>query len=191
MEYALALLVLVAVVAVVLSLPLRRRGVAERREETRVAELEAAKEAKYREIRDAELDHQMGKLSREDWRSVDRDLRGEAIEILRELDRLEGRLPQGGGWTVRMKEGSDPLDDPLDLQQDDHVHREQRREEDRPPVQVPLHERSATEGARPGSDAERAGQPGVLAGVQQDEHDHDDREDHLKAAEDGFHGERG
>ncbi|HEX6651718.1 MAG TPA: hypothetical protein VF072_03175 [Thermoleophilaceae bacterium] len=97
MEYALALLVLVAVVAVVLSLPLRRRGVAERREEARVAELEAAKEAKYREIRDAELDHQMGKLSREDWRAVDSDLRGEAIEILRQLDRLEGRLPEGGG----------------------------------------------------------------------------------------------
>jgi membrane protein implicated in regulation of membrane protease activity len=97
MEYALALLVLVAVVAVVLSVPLRRRGVEERREETRVAELEAAKEAKYREIRDAELDHEMGKLSRDDWRAVDRDLRGEAIEILRELDRLEGRLPQGGG----------------------------------------------------------------------------------------------
>ena len=64
MEYALALLVLVAVVAAVLWLPLRRRGEEERREETRVAELEAAKEAKYREIRDAELDHQMGKLSR-------------------------------------------------------------------------------------------------------------------------------
>jgi membrane protein implicated in regulation of membrane protease activity len=96
-EYAVALLVLVVIVAAVLSLPLRRRGVQERREETRVAELEAAKEAKYREIRDAELDHQMGKLSREDWRAVDRDLRGEAIEILRELDRLEGRTPQGGG----------------------------------------------------------------------------------------------
>jgi hypothetical protein len=95
-EYALALLVLVAVVAVVLSLPLRRRGVEERREETRVAELEAAKEAKYREIRDAELDHQMGKLSRDDWRAVDRDLRDEAIAILRELDRLEGKAPQGG-----------------------------------------------------------------------------------------------
>jgi membrane protein implicated in regulation of membrane protease activity len=96
-EYALALLVLVAVVAAVLVLPLRRRGEEERREETRVAELQAAKEAKYREIRDAELDHQMGKLSREDWRAVDRDLRGEAIEILRELDRLEGRMPEGGG----------------------------------------------------------------------------------------------
>jgi membrane protein implicated in regulation of membrane protease activity len=96
-EYALALLVLAAIVAAVLALPLRKRGEEERREETRLAELRAAKEAKYREIRDAELDHQMGKLSREDWRAVDRDLRGEAIEILRELDRLEGRLPQGGG----------------------------------------------------------------------------------------------
>ena len=82
--------------AAVLWLPLRRRGVEERREETMLAELSAAKEAKYREIRDAELDHQMGKLSREDWRSVDRDLRGEAIEILRRLDRLEGRTPDGG-----------------------------------------------------------------------------------------------
>ena len=96
MEYALALVVLVAIVAAVLWLPLTRRGVEERREETLLAELSAAKEAKYREIRDAELDHQMGKLSQEDWRSVDRDLRGEAIEILRRLDRLEGRMPDGG-----------------------------------------------------------------------------------------------
>jgi hypothetical protein len=95
-EYALALLVLALVVAAVLSVPLRRRGEEERREETRLAELQAAKEAKYREIRDAELDREMGKLSRDDWRSVDRDLRTEAIEILRELDRLEGRTPDAG-----------------------------------------------------------------------------------------------
>ena len=96
MEYALALLVLALVVAAVLSLPLRRGGEEERRDETRLAELQAAKEAKYREIRDAELDREMGKLSRDDWRAVDRDLRTEAIEILRELDRLEGRAPEGG-----------------------------------------------------------------------------------------------
>jgi hypothetical protein len=95
-EYVLALLVLVVLVGAVLALPLRRRGEEERRDETRLAELQAAKEAKYREIRDAQLDHQMGKLSREDWRAVDRDLRGEAIAILRELDRLEGRVPEGG-----------------------------------------------------------------------------------------------
>ena len=96
MEYVLALLVLVVLVAAVLSVPLRRRGEEERRDETRLAELRAAKEAKYREIRDAELDREMGKLSKEDWRRVDRDLRAEAIDILRELDRLEGRTPDAG-----------------------------------------------------------------------------------------------
>jgi len=85
------LIVLAALVAVVVLRPLSRGAEAERLESSRVQELQAAKEAKYREIRDAELDREMGKLSQQDWRSVDRDLRDEAIEILRELDRLEGR----------------------------------------------------------------------------------------------------
>jgi hypothetical protein len=93
MEYGLALILLAAVVAAVVMGPLARRGEPERLEHSRLEELRAAKEAKYREIRDAELDREMGKLSREDWRAVDRDLRGEAIEILQELDRLEGRRP--------------------------------------------------------------------------------------------------
>ena len=93
MEYALALLVLAAVVALAVSVPLRARGREEHVEEVRLEELRAAKEAKYREIRDAELDHRMGKLSVADWRAVDDELRGEAIEILRELDALEGRAP--------------------------------------------------------------------------------------------------
>jgi len=92
-EYGLAVIALVAVVAAVLARPLIRGDRAEHHDQTRIEELRAAKEAKYREIRDAELDHRMGKVSREDWRAVDRDLRGEAIEILRELDRLEGRPP--------------------------------------------------------------------------------------------------
>jgi hypothetical protein len=92
-EYALALLVLTALVALAIAVPLRRGEEDQRRDEVRVGELEAAKEAKYREIRDAELDHRMGKLSGDDWREVDRGLRGEAIEILQELDRLEGRSP--------------------------------------------------------------------------------------------------
>jgi len=90
-EYALALLVLTVLVALAVARPLRSPGEEERRDQNRIAELEAAKEAKYREIRDAELDHRMGKLSREDWRAVDSDLRAEAIVILSELDRLEGR----------------------------------------------------------------------------------------------------
>ena len=93
MEYGLALILLAALVAAVVAGPLARRGEQERKEDTRLEELRAAKEAKYREIRDAELDREMGKLSQEDWRAVDRELRGEAIDILRELDRLEGRPP--------------------------------------------------------------------------------------------------
>ena len=46
------------------------------------------KDAKYREIRDAELDYRTGKLSEEDWRALDRELRAEAIDMLRRLDEL-------------------------------------------------------------------------------------------------------
>jgi hypothetical protein len=52
-------------------------------------ELEAAREAKYREIRDAELDYRTGKLSREDYEAVDGALRAEAIEILDSMEALE------------------------------------------------------------------------------------------------------
>ena len=52
-----------------------------------LAELEAAREAKYRELRDAELDHDTGKLSDDDYEALDRTLRGEALEILHEIDR--------------------------------------------------------------------------------------------------------
>ena len=95
MEYALALVLLVLLVAFVVSRPLLHGAEAEAREDARRAELEAAKEAKYREIRDAELDREMGKLSAEDHRRLDRELRAEAIAILRELDELEGHAPRG------------------------------------------------------------------------------------------------
>jgi hypothetical protein len=58
--------------------------------ETTPAELEAARDAKFREIRDAELDHRTGKLSDADFEAVDQALRAEAIEILHELDRARG-----------------------------------------------------------------------------------------------------
>ena len=72
------------------SAPLRggaRRGRRGRRRRAR-DDLEAAKEAKYREIRDAELDFRTGKLSEADWRALDRELRAEAMELLRRLDAL-------------------------------------------------------------------------------------------------------
>jgi flagellar biosynthesis/type III secretory pathway M-ring protein FliF/YscJ len=85
----LVFVVLVAAVAVVAA-PLRRgrHEVLATREESRREELEAAKEAKYLEIRDAEMDFAMGKLSEPDFRALDRQLRAEAVEILRELDAL-------------------------------------------------------------------------------------------------------
>jgi hypothetical protein len=76
-------------------------------ESTRIRdELEAAREAKYREIRDAELDFRTGKLSRADYQAIDADLRAEAIEILNRLepdvadDTAAGHAsmrPDGGG----------------------------------------------------------------------------------------------
>ena len=85
----LVILVLAAVVALV-GAPLRGgRRAAEDPTAQRVRELEAAKEAKYREIRDAELDHRTGKLDDEDFRALDRELRAEAVVILRELDGLQ------------------------------------------------------------------------------------------------------
>jgi hypothetical protein len=56
------------------------------------AELEALKEAKYREIRDAELDYRTGKLSEADWKALDRTLRTEAIEILKRSDQIDEPL---------------------------------------------------------------------------------------------------
>jgi len=91
MEFALALLVLIAIVTLFVVAPLRRDDEAVEAADDRRAELEAAKEAKYREIRDAEMDFRMGKVSEADFRATDRELRGQAIEILRRLDALEGR----------------------------------------------------------------------------------------------------
>ena len=84
----LLILVVVALIVVVVGAPLRRRGTEEAEESAELAELEAAREAKYREIRDAELDHRTGKLSDADWRAQDRALRAEAVDILRRLDEL-------------------------------------------------------------------------------------------------------
>jgi hypothetical protein len=91
--FEIALIVVVVAAAVLLvTRPLRRgsRAVDETLEAER-AELEALKDAKYREIRDAELDYRTGKLSEPDWRSLDRTLRAEAVDVLKRLDRVEER----------------------------------------------------------------------------------------------------
>ena len=105
MAFLIVLAILVAV-ALFVSAPLRRPdGAGEEPDpllDRRRAELEAAREAKYREIRDAELDHRMGKLSDADYEELDRALRAEAIEILRALDRAEeGNGSSGATITSR------------------------------------------------------------------------------------------
>ena len=89
MEYVFAVIILVALVAAVVLRPLVLGVGEDDRESVTREELEAAKEAKYREIRDAQLAVEMGKLSQEDHRAVDRELRAEAIEILKRLDAVD------------------------------------------------------------------------------------------------------
>lgn len=94
MELLIVFVVVLAVVAVV-GAPLRARArgidpdVAVRAE---LADLEAAKEAKYREIRDAELDQRTGKLSAADHRLLDAELRAEAVALLKRIDATRERL---------------------------------------------------------------------------------------------------
>ena len=85
----LVILVVLALVVVLVSAPLRAWRPGDADESAELAELEAARDAKYREIRDAELDHRTGKLSDADWRALDRALRAEAITILRTLDEID------------------------------------------------------------------------------------------------------
>ncbi|MCO5316735.1 MAG: hypothetical protein M9938_11335 [Solirubrobacterales bacterium] len=59
-------------------------------EDPEVAALEAARDAKYREIKDAEIDFRAGKLTRADFEQIDRDLRREAVGILNRLERAHG-----------------------------------------------------------------------------------------------------
>ena len=93
MELLIVFAVVLAVVAFV-GMPLRGRArgldpdAAARAD---LADLEAAKEAKYQEIRDAELDQRTGKLSRADHQVLDAELRAEAIALLKRIDALRGR----------------------------------------------------------------------------------------------------
>ena len=88
---ALIVFVILAAVVVYITGPLRgpRIEPAQAPSEAELAELEAAREAKYREIRDAELDHRTGKLSDPDYEAIDSSLRAEAVDILHAIDTIE------------------------------------------------------------------------------------------------------
>jgi len=70
---------LIALAGALIAIWPSRRG---RRRLATDTDLDALKEAKYREISDAELDHAAGKLSDEDFALLDAELRREAVEIL-------------------------------------------------------------------------------------------------------------
>ena len=95
MEILLAVAIVV-VVAWFVTAPLRNRATESEADPVaaELADLEARKQAKYREIRDAEVDRASGKMSEEDFRRLDRELRGEAVDILKRIDRL--RPPKAG-----------------------------------------------------------------------------------------------
>jgi type II secretory pathway component PulM len=82
-------LVVLAVTFVLITGPLRAVRHARSDDGDQVAELEAARDSKYQEIRDAEMDLRTGKLSDEDFQAIDQTLRAEAIDILRRLDAAE------------------------------------------------------------------------------------------------------
>jgi hypothetical protein len=85
---ALLIMLIAGVAAIVLSplslLPSRRS-----RHGAELSELEAEREAKYRELRDAELDHKLGKHSDADYEEIDSALRAEALAILNRIEMLE------------------------------------------------------------------------------------------------------
>ena len=89
-------IVLFACVAAFVLRPLLRQDGGPAGEDPELADLEARREAKYREIRDAQLDLAAGKLSQEDFDRQDAELRREAVEILRRLDEVKARSTPAG-----------------------------------------------------------------------------------------------
>jgi hypothetical protein len=102
-------LALVAAVIVVIAAPLRRGRASAPAQDGEREELEAQREAKYREIKDADLDYRMGKLSQEDHEAIDAALRSEALEILNRLER-HGAEATTEGTTDGTTEGATPRD---------------------------------------------------------------------------------
>lgn len=79
---ALYVVILLALVAAFVAYPLLRARPADAGEDPLQAELTAAKEAKYREIKDLELDAAAGKIDAADYENQRARLRREAADIL-------------------------------------------------------------------------------------------------------------
>jgi hypothetical protein len=111
MAYIILLVLLFGVVYLITE-PFRRRAFAEAvgqeivddARPPELLELEAARDAKYREIRDAELDHQTGKLSDADFDAINSTLRAEAVALLHKLDAFHAT--RGGVPEARAAQGA-------------------------------------------------------------------------------------
>jgi type II secretory pathway component PulM len=121
LQYLLVLVVL-AVALYVISGPLlsARRASAIASDDVRA--LEAARDSKLQEIRDAEMDLRTGKLSDDDYDAIDRALRGEAVQILDRLDAaIEHERVVREAETESVDSGPGPGDPPSRSGADDRL----------------------------------------------------------------------
>jgi L-cysteine desulfidase len=86
MTLALSIVALLSLVALVVSAPLTKTAAAGAVGDDRLAELEVAKEAKYREIRDARLDFRLGKVSVADHEATEGELQAQALALVQEIE---------------------------------------------------------------------------------------------------------
>jgi hypothetical protein len=105
LQYLLVLAVL-AIALYAISQPLlsARRASAIASDDVRA--LEAARDSKLQEIRDAEMDMRTGKLSDEDYQEIDGALRAEAVQI---LERLDGALAHEDAVRAAEAAGDEPV----------------------------------------------------------------------------------
>jgi hypothetical protein len=203
---ALCILALVLVVVAIITAPLRRRASASSSADPRHsrplwlgnrsqapdsadaalvlasadgASLSAAREAKYRELRDAELDWRTGKLARADYDAISATLQREALGILNAIEAIErGGAPPVQDGAAPLQTGAAPVGEGAapgsDLQQQERVGEQQDREAHGPSVEVALDHGPATERAGAAADAKGAREARVLAGV----HEHEQHEHH-------------
>jgi type II secretory pathway component PulM len=121
LQYLLVLVVL-AIALYVISGPLlsARRASAIASDDVRA--LQAARDSKLQEIRDAEMDLRTGKLSDEDYEAIDRALRGEAVHILDQLDAaVEHERVVRAAEAKGESSGSDADEPPLPSGPDDRL----------------------------------------------------------------------
>lgn len=96
MEIALFVL-LAALAGAFVTRPFWHRDPVAATEDPEVAALEAARDAKYREIKDAEVDLASGKLNQDDFERVNAELRADAVRLLDDLEQAKQRTGGGNG----------------------------------------------------------------------------------------------